>query len=357
MTLVIISISVTLSAALIFPRLFILAHKIELVDSPQSKRKIHKSPTPLIGGILIGISLLIGIAISNNFYFFLDTESTVVIIAFFVLLIIGTLDDKFEVSAKIRLIIQIILAWIVVANGVYFPFLNLLTGSINPLWLNKILCVLIIVCLTNAYNLIDGIDGLSGSQLLLAFLIIWYLSFGENNSFIFNATSLSMGPLILFLNKNLKGTGKKIFMGDAGTVSLGFLIACMYIIKMKETPVIGVELNAHQVLMSSVFILPVFDTISVFAKRVNKFKSPFKADNLHLHHLLLIFFKSHISTTLVILTLSIFYISITVAFFHIFNSRMVVFITLTLVTLIDFIIRKGLAFKNSKKIILELEGG
>jgi UDP-GlcNAc:undecaprenyl-phosphate/decaprenyl-phosphate GlcNAc-1-phosphate transferase len=203
-----------------------------------------------------------------------------------VLLAIGMMDDLKNLPARYKFAIQIAVALLIAFSGVRITSFNGLFG-ITELSVSAqyIFTVLAITGITNAFNLIDGIDGLAGGLGFMCLIILGiFLTLSGDSNIAIIAFALG-GGLLGFLYYNFNPA--KIFMGDTGSLVLGFVIAvlCIRLIQLN----IGVKhpvLPHSPVFALSVVAIPVFDTLRVFALRIWSGRSPFSPDKNHIHHLL-----------------------------------------------------------------------
>ncbi len=256
------------------PKIITLSDRFQLLDSPNS-RKSHKHPKPTFGGIGIFLGIL-------SLLFILPTNSTLYLVlgCSFCLLIMGILDDLFNMKVLIRLILEIALSYILFYNGFKISSLYGIFGinELHPI-ISFLLTTVFIVGLTNAFNLLDGIDGLAGGIFCinsLTFAILFLL----NQDFIFALLAFSsFGACLGFLKFNFNPA--KIFMGDTGSLFLGFLMAIFFI------RIFSSSQNPQFPIIFALIMLPIFDTVRIIFTRLTAKKSPFCADKNHLHHLLL----------------------------------------------------------------------
>tara|TARA_A100001015_G_scaffold252492_1_gene292117 strand:+ start:4101 stop:5696 length:1596 start_codon:yes stop_codon:yes gene_type:complete len=258
-----------------------------LIDFP-SERKIHTIPIPRIGGIAIGLSFFISLL----FYSF-NIELLWYLTAFLILFILGIIDDYSSISWKIKLPIQLIVASIVINR-----FLGLITSiSFFHITLNFPTIILIIIFLIwfvgilNAVNLIDGMDGLSGGfMVIITFSSIVIGILTENYNFV-SLNSLLLGSLVGFLFFNRRPA--RYFMGDSGSLILGYHVACLPLIYHQFSSNSNVLEITPFLILSSFLIM---DTTRVFFSRLLKGKNPMNADTIHLHHLVFKETKSYMGT-------------------------------------------------------------
>jgi UDP-N-acetylmuramyl pentapeptide phosphotransferase/UDP-N-acetylglucosamine-1-phosphate transferase len=270
-------------AAISIPAVIMLVKKYRIYDLP-GIRKEHSSPTPTLGGVAIIIGMLSSLLFWHPDPF---TKQIVICLASMLLLFgMGVLDDLKDLPAKNKLIVEIGLAAIVALCGIRITSFGGLFGlNILPVSLQYIFTILAIVGVTNAFNLIDGIDGLAGGLSFMSLIILGiFLRMGNDNNFSLVAFALAGGTLaFLYFNMN----PAKIFMGDSGSLALGFMIAilCTRLMQVNDAALHPLLKNAP-VFTLSLVLIPVFDTIRVFSLRISKGKSPFCADKTHIHHLL-----------------------------------------------------------------------
>lgn len=254
-----------------------LALKFGLVDVPDP-RKIHTSAIPVVGGLALFIMaavLLLVVGNVNKFTFYLMMASGFVVV-------IGLMDDVFQLSAFWRFVVQIIASLIVVYfSSVQLDSFGFLLSSSWDLQLGIMaipITVFGVVGIINALNMADGIDGLAAMTFVFPVLAMALLSFDVNMSlWLF----LVVGSVIVFVGFN-KSKAYKIFLGDSGSLLLGFILAWLLVYFSQGTSAIMKPVTALYLVA-----LPVYDTIFVMLKRIVNGVSPFKPDKTHLHHLFL----------------------------------------------------------------------
>lgn len=298
-----------LMMSLVFiPMLRKIAILIKLVDNPNF-RKVHKEPVPLIGGISIGIITLLILLVSSSRIAILK-ENLPIFISAYILLIVGVIDDKKDLSAKYKLIIQMLLAFVVAFSGTrissFYGFLGIYELSVS---LQYVITILVITGVVNAFNLMDGVDGLVGGLSILGFTMFTLASLFYKDYLLLVISISFIGSLIGFLKFNISNQ-QKIFMGDGGSLFLGFTLITLGIkLIEKENP--ANESYAYSFLLITCFFsIPILDSLRVYLGRIKDGNSPFKADKTHLHHLLLKVGFTHkkIALTVVVFALSLFFI-------------------------------------------------
>jgi UDP-N-acetylmuramyl pentapeptide phosphotransferase/UDP-N-acetylglucosamine-1-phosphate transferase len=266
-------------------------------------RSSHEELTPTLGGVAIFASTLIS-------YFIWDNpneghEVHLAIASIIILFFLGIKDDILILSPKKKLFIQIAASGLLIILGEMriSHFYGLFGISEIPYVISVLFTTFIFISVINAINLIDGIDGLAGTVGLLASITFGYLFF-QLQLFALSTLAFSLaGSLIGFLRFNWS-IKNKIFMGDTGSLILGFLLsffAVKYIIfnsSYKFNPQLGAD---APILMIILLLIPLFDTLRMFSIRLLANKSPFKGDRNHLHHLLIDFGFSHIASTFILI--------------------------------------------------------
>ena len=256
------------------------AFKIGAIDIPKDNRRMHKQPTPRIGGLAIifgfTVATLCFAQPSRQLY---GTLAGAAIIA-----VMGVIDDCKNLPAKLKFVIQIIAALVVVFAGDIkidvFTNPNFLSDNpywVLPEWLSVTLTVIWIVFITNAVNFIDGLDGLAAgvSAIMSISLVFISIRVGEYSIAILGIAL--MGSCFGFLPFNFNPA--KIFMGDTGSTFLGFMLATLSIQGVfKSYAVISFAVPLL------ILGLPLFDALFAMIRRILRGQSPMTADRGHLHH-------------------------------------------------------------------------
>lgn len=302
--------NIFLSLAISFTIAFFVIPKIikvstikNLFDVP-NHRSAAKKVVPTLGGIAIMAGFAIGTIISSDNFNINDMKYLYAgIVAIF---LVGLKDDIIGMSARKKLIIEIVMALYMVVLGHYrITNLHGLMGiyEINYFW-GLILSVTAIVGIINAVNLVDGIDGLAGGIGLLASLAygFWFLNGGDP---IYALCCFSLaGSLIAFLLYNVFGTTNKIFMGDTGSLVLGTILAILTLHFNLYYPTATMEGHGMPAISLAILIVPIIDTTRVFAIRLWKRRSPFSPDMNHIHHNVLKLTGSHLISSLIIISVN-----------------------------------------------------
>lgn len=280
---------------LITPFIIYWTKKKKLLDTP-NHRTSHITPTPTLGGVGIFIASVSSILTWYWGQMTFPSEVPVFIGTITVLFIVGLRDDLVEIRASRKLFIQLSLSFIIAYSGIRITSLHGLLGiyEIN-IFYQYALTILVIAGITNALNLLDGINGLAGGISFIN-LVVFTLLFLQNENLAFAIVAASLaGGVLGFLRYNFNRA--KIFMGDTGSLVLGFSLA---VLAIKFLHVGSHNGNPSMIIVVGIMILPVFDTIRVFVQRIVSGGSPFKADKTHIHHLLLKLGLSHLGSSLVL---------------------------------------------------------
>jgi len=285
------------------PRIIYISKKKKIFDLPDNGRKIHSEVIPNLGGIAIflGFSVVTSIFINPAEF----VKWNYIVAALLILFITGIKDDLINVNPSKKLIAQIAASAIIAGLADYrLDNLYGLFGVYDlPYWASLLITIIGCTFVSNAFNLIDGIDGLAGTIAVICTLFLG-TAFAINNSYSPAIISFSlMGAIIGFLRFNYNPA--RIFMGDSGSLVIGFIIAVLSIMLTDHVSLLQNNLLFHSpkaVLLVSLALLfvPVFDTFRVFITRIIKGKSPFAADRTHLHHYLLDLGFSHTKTVLIL---------------------------------------------------------
>lgn len=320
-----------------------ISNEKHLYDEP-NERRINKTVVPNLGGVAIFIGISIATLLSLHQLEFIEFRyiQASLIILFF----IGIKDDILIISARKKLIAQIICALIlVVPGGIRFTSLHGILGfqEIGYVF-SVIISLLAIVAIINATNLVDGIDGLAASIGIFSSIIFGAKFLVTDNEDYAILCSAIIGSLLAFLWYNVRGTTYKIFLGDTGSLILGLLIA-IQVIQYNE---FALGTTPQEIAFSPIFSLailatPLADMIRVFFLRIAKGKSPFAPDLGHIHHRLLRLGFSHFNSTIIIVLTNGFIISLAFTFRFLNKHLLMVFligVIFLLLQLPDFFYKK-----------------
>jgi UDP-GlcNAc:undecaprenyl-phosphate/decaprenyl-phosphate GlcNAc-1-phosphate transferase len=281
---------------LITPLVKKMALKIGAIDKP-NQRKVHQSLMPRLGGLAIFISFIVGVLLlhpENPSSLAILTGSTIIIIT-------GIFDDMFELSAKIKLVGQLAAALTIVFLGdLQVVFINLpFGGHLEFGYLSIPFTILWIVGITNAINLIDGLDGLAAGVSSIALITISGMALIQGNLYV-----VAMGAIVLvstlgFLFYNFHPAS--IFMGDTGAMFLGFIISVLSLLGYKNVTFISF------IIPVIILGVPISDTIFAILRRIINNQPLSAPDKSHLHHCMLRLGYSHRQTVLLIYAMAAFF--------------------------------------------------
>lgn len=265
-------------SALLIPFVIKLCNKYHWYDTV-NERKVHKGNIPRLGSV----GFVIAFSIASIIYSVIEKDaklSTLLpfVIAGFIIFLFGIIDDFCDLKAKYKLVIQIVAGIIIVLSG--YRFKNI--GSFTlPLWFSYFMTFCWIIGIINAFNLIDGIDGLCGglsSFIILTLAVIFSSSATHSSAICFILVAAICG----FLVYNNPTPKAKIFMGDGGSQFLGFMIASLPLYQSTA----NFEYNKFFIMIDLVSI-PMMDVIAAIWRRLREHRPIMSADRLHLHHKLM----------------------------------------------------------------------
>ena len=258
-----------------------LAFRIGAVDVPKDGRRMHDHPIPRMGGLAIFFGFLLSVLV----FLPLSLQLRSMLLGAVVIVILGIFDDIYALSAKLKFVVQIIAALMAVLGGNQITVLsNINVFSSEPYWelgwLSYPISVLWIVAITNAVNLIDGLDGLACGVSTISSMTLLVIALIVSEPDVAVLTAALAGACIGFLPYNLNPA--KIFMGDTGSTFLGFVLATVSIQGL---------LKFYTIISFAVpflmLALPIFDTCFAILRRVSKGQSPMAPDRGHIHHRLI----------------------------------------------------------------------
>lgn len=291
----------------IYPVIIYLSRVKNLMDVP-GERSMHTNKTPTLGGIGLFITFSLGILMAGVLTD-LDLESLhrilTLVAAVIILLFIGLKDDLLVISPRKKFMAQLLATGlVVVASDVRILSMDGIFGlGMLPYWVSVMFTVFVFILIINAFNLIDGIDGLAGgvAVLVCGFLGVFFAI--NNMDLMAIACFLLIGALIGFLGYNLSDR-RKLFMGDSGSMFTGFLLAYFTVafLNISASGNLEVPIANAPVMAIAVLSYPMIDTLRVFIVRMRQGRSPFVADSNHIHHRYLALGASHKMASLAIVT-------------------------------------------------------
>ncbi|WP_407330980.1 UDP-N-acetylglucosamine--undecaprenyl-phosphate N-acetylglucosaminephosphotransferase [Enterovibrio sp. 27052020O] len=258
-----------------------VAKAINLVDKPNA-RKQHEGAIPLVGGISICFSLLYFLFNNPNIIPNSDAYAGCIVL----LVILGALDDKFDISFKVRFAVQALLslAMMQLAHielntlGNMFGFGEVVLG-----WVGYPITILAVIGAINAFNMVDGIDGLLGGLASVTFGALAVLMINDNQPELAYLCMVIVAVLLpyIILNLGILGRKFKVFMGDAGSMLIGFTVIWLLLLSSQN----GSNPPLRPVTALWLIALPLMDMAAIMIRRGRRGDSPFKPDREHLHHI------------------------------------------------------------------------
>jgi UDP-N-acetylmuramyl pentapeptide phosphotransferase/UDP-N-acetylglucosamine-1-phosphate transferase len=285
------------------PTILRVAHQKNLFDEP-GKRTVHKVRIPTLGGLAIFIGFLFTYSLFVDWFEF--TKIPFLIPSILIIFGIGIKDDILVTAPILKLMGQIIASLIIVGMGdLRITDLHGFFGLQLNYLASVILTVFLMVFIINGFNLIDGIDGLAAITGIITIISfgIWFYINGNYHIPIMGAALV--GGLLAFSYYNVFSKHQKIFMGDTGSLLLGFLLAVVAVHFSEFTiadnhPFHKYSMNSGPAVALAILVVPVIDTTRVFFLRISQGKSPFTADKNHIHHRMLALGFNHIQTSLIL---------------------------------------------------------
>lgn len=293
---------------MLIPKIIWVAQQKDLTAKP-NKRSSHKVVTPNFGGVAFFISFIFMFSFLRNEY--LIFNSNFLVPAVTVLFVIGLKDDLVSIAPRTKLLGQLLAILLILLSGEFtvdnlHGFLGIY--YISP-WILMPILIFLMLGIINAYNLIDGADGLASSVGLVIMAFFAYLFYQLNEIYYFLMTFIIMGSFIAFLRFNLsENSCRKLFMGDTGSLFIGFIMV-VFTLKLLTIPGIqyiesSIKANNIVIIITGVLFIPLFDTTRVMLVRFINKQPLFNPDRNHIHHLLLDSGFTHIQTSVIIASLA-----------------------------------------------------
>ncbi|WP_077623413.1 glycosyltransferase family 4 protein [Sediminibacillus massiliensis] len=320
-----------------------LAVKIGAMDLPNN-RKVHRKPTPRLGGLAIFLGVCFGLVYLNPIHYQMFEISLGAII----IVITGILDDKYQLKPVYKLIGQGLSAGILIYAGLIIERINIpLVGLVELHSWSIIITLLWIVGITNAINLIDGLDGLASGVATIAFISILIMALADYRIVVIYFCVVLIASNIGFLFHNFYPA--KIYMGDTGSMFLGYSVAVISILGLFK----NVTLFSF-IIPVIVLAVPIFDTLFAIVRRLYNRENIMLPDKKHIHYQLLSVGFSHRTTVLIIYGFSIIFGTLGILFSNasLSFSLIISFIILLLLLLIAEI---GAVEKKHKPLINKME--
>lgn len=263
------------------------ADRFGLVDIP-NERSLHTDIVPRGAGIGFFLSFFLTSAL---FYPSLLTGAPFTFVAIFAVFVVGILDDRHDTSPHTKFIVIFIGVFLLYLDGIYIGDLGYYWGvKLSLGWFALPFTMFAVSGFTNALNLIDGVDGLSSTVSMVILSAYAYIGYVHHDPFIWVCATLLLSVIAAFLIFNWHPAS--VFMGDSGSLTLGFLISVIAIKSLAYVPTVSVLFLAA---------LPILDTLSVMIRRKKSGRSFFDPDKCHIHHVLLYYFNGRVRRTVLVL--------------------------------------------------------
>lgn len=345
-----------LTGALLIRMLLQVSYKSKLFDMPDD-RKVHLIPVPRLGGMSFMPTLMIVIAFSIGIIYRLkimsspSMDSTLLIrVAFMLgsamlLYVLGILDDLSDLNYKTKFLVQFLASSLLVSSGLWLDnFYGLFGIGRVPFYIGMPFTVLLFMFITNAINMIDGIDGLASGLAMITLGVLAFIYIRERR-FVYSTVSITMlGSVFAFWLFNMFGKPEKknkLYMGDTGSLTLG-LILCFLIVSLCTFEGRNRELTngKYLAITLSSLLIPLLEVIRLFVTRTIKHKNPFVADENHIHHLLMRGGLSARTTLAIILALDVLITVLTAAMTRVFSLSLIFVIDIVIYALILTVISR-----------------
>jgi UDP-GlcNAc:undecaprenyl-phosphate GlcNAc-1-phosphate transferase len=328
-----------IASVILVPIVKKLAEHIGAIDVP-NKRKVHKKPIPLMGGLAIFLAFMFGYVLFAE----KTDQMNAILIGGFIIVLLGIFDDIKPIKARYKFIIQILAASVVVLHAqIYIPFVTAFGIRADfGIW-GYPLAILFIVAVINAINLIDGLDGLAAGTSTIYFGAIFVIAFMLNKmgGLDIVLSLIMLGATLGFLVYNFYPA--KIFMGDTGSMFLGYMISVTALLGFK-----GATLTSLLIPIM-ILLLPILDTLFAIFRRLLKGENIGAPDKEHVHHQLLKLNKSMRKTVLIMYGINFLCAAISI-FYAVGDNQKAMFLYVGLLAVIFFLItRTDVLFKRSHR--------
>jgi UDP-GlcNAc:undecaprenyl-phosphate GlcNAc-1-phosphate transferase len=333
----------------IYPSILYLSYKKQLFDVPDA-RKVHHSMVPRIGGVAFMPAILISFCLGMAMRYLLATttfsqwrhtsmvEYLLFIVGTSIVYFIGVYDDIVGVKYTNKFAAQVFAGCLLSVSGLWINNLGGLFGIYEiHAWLGMPLTVLLVVYITNAINLIDGIDGLASGIVSISLIALAVLCICTRQMTHGMLAVACLGVLLVFFYYNVF-SDKKLFMGDTGSLTLGYFLCFILLHFCQQRPWWNpMGWNLHVVAFSTL-VIPLFDVVRVFVVRVRAHHNPFLPDQNHIHHKMMRAGLSQRGAMIVILLLALFFMGIDSALAFLINDTFIVAIDIVLWIAVNWVI-------------------
>lgn len=342
------------------PSIAKLSKELHLYDLPDS-RKVHSQPIPRLGGVAflptacisIAFTLVLllrfGIDESNLWQGTTIQHFLAYLSGAMILYTIGLYDDIHGLNYKIKFIAQIIAASVLCISGLWIAdFSYIFFINEIPFWIGMPLTIFVVVYITNAINLIDGIDGLASGLAIIALTVIATLNIIIKDTVWAMLCVAFIGVLVAFFYYNVMNNKKRIFMGDAGSLTLGYTLSFLILHFWQREPVWNIHLHNVGIIAISTIVIPMFDVVRVMMSRIRDHRNPFMPDKNHIHHKLMRTGLNGTMTMIVILLLSCLFIISNYYIASYMSQTLIIILDVALFCLMHTIINYFIAQKEHR---------
>ncbi len=292
-----------------------------LVDIPNA-RSAHKKMMPRSAGIGFVSASLLSILFLEYSHFM---EYIYIYLSIFFIMLVGVYDDRFDVSHRWKFLALLIVGIFISYNGMVINSLGVYFGYeiVLPFWLAMIFSIFAIIGFTNALNLMDGLDGLAGGLSIVMLMTFFTIGYIHDDQLMMIISSVFIASVSAFLIFNWYPA--KIFMGDSGSLALGFVISLLSIMSLKYVAPSAVLF---------IIALPLIDTFIVMRRRIQRGQSPFKADKNHIHHFL---YKTKVNVKISVLMLLYIQLALSIMGYQLHEADEVLSLSLFILLLYIFL--------------------
>ena len=317
------------------------------IEDTANERKVHTGSKPSMGGIAI----FFGFLVSALLFAFTEeqfSQPLLILLALVLVLLSGILDDLVHLSPSYKLAVQIPASLIVIhyAGIRIESFYGFLGIDELPIAISYSLTCFTFIVIINAVNLIDGLDGLAGSIVLVSTTTMGFWFYMADLYYMSVFCAAIAGGIIGFLVYNWEPS--KLFMGDTGSLFLGFFVAIGAVHFLQQNALLNHEhyflhVNNPVTTAICVFSIPLSDTLRVFSLRLKAGKSPFSPDRNHLHHMIMDLGFNHSGTTLILATANLSFIILALSMSNYSDN-----VTLPLLATTSLLMMSALAYRSKK---------
>lgn len=295
------------TAIVMNPLIIKLSFKKHLTDNPNF-RKLQKTPVPVLGGMSVFLSFVVGLFFCNIFH---PTDRLyVVIAAISIMFFLGFFDDVLDIDYKMKFLVQFGVVFMLWTFGYRVDtFVGLFGINHIPKAVSLIVSLLAGVGLMNALNMVDGVDGLASGLGIISSCILGTFFITHHDPLFAMLSIVFAGALIPFFVCNVFSRKYKMFIGDSGSLIMGTL-AYVFTCRVIHTPIMDWNDQYCVAMMFAIYSLPVFDTLRVMAVRLMHGNSPFKPDRTHLHHMFVDLGYPHVMISIILHTINLTVIAV-----------------------------------------------